>query len=478
MSRILIDGEWSSAATGAVLPAIDPSTGEAFAEIADGDAADVDRAVRAARHAFEEGAWGRLTATERGRLLHRLGETILDHADELAKLEGLDTGKPATQAKADIAASARYFEFYGAAADKRHGETIPYLDGYFVAVVKEPFGVTGHILPWNYPAQMFGRTLAPSLAAGNATVLKPAEEACASILRLAGLAMEAGFPPGAINVVTGRGEVAGAALAAHPGVDFVSFTGSPEVGRLVQEAAAKHHAGCVLELGGKCPQIVFHDADMDLALPTIRRAIVQNAGQTCSAGSRVLVARSIYDSFVERLADTFATLEVGTSAMDRDCGPVISAAQRDRVLGFIERARADGITPLAEGRLAEGLPAGGYYIKPVLYGPVPRANDLAREEVFGPVLAALPFEDEADAIRLANGTDYGLVAGVWTLDGARQMRVAKRLRAGQVFINSYGAGAGIELPFGGMKKSGHGREKGFAAMDEYCATKTIVMRHG
>jgi aldehyde dehydrogenase (NAD+) len=478
MSGILVDGRWSPAASGATLPAIDPSTGEAFGEIADGDAGDVDRAVRAARAAFEEGAWGRLTAIERGRLLHRLGERILDHADELARLEGLDTGKPASQAKADIAASARYFEFYGAAADKQHGETIPYLDGYFVAVVKEPLGVTGHILPWNYPAQMFGRTLAPSLAAGNATVLKPAEEACASILCLAELAMEAGFPPGAINVVTGRGEVAGAALASHPGVDFVSFTGSPEVGQLVQKAAAGHYAGCVLELGGKCPQIVFADADMDQAVPTIRRAIVQNAGQTCSAGSRVLVAKAVYDSFVERLAEAFATLRVGTSAMDLDCGPVISAVQRDRVLGFVERARAEGITPLAEGRLADGLPSGGYFVKPILYGPVPRANDLAREEVFGPVLAALPFEDEADAIRLANGTDYGLVAGIWTADGARQMRVARRLKAGQVFINSYGAGAGIELPFGGVKKSGHGREKGFAAMDEYCTTKTIVMRHG
>ena len=478
MRGIFVDGAWSPSATGAVLPTIDPSTGEPFGEMADGDETDVDRAVRAARRAFEDEHWGRLTATERGRLLSKLGMVILDHAEELAQLEARDTGKPLTQARADIAASARYFEFYGAAADKAHGETIPYLDGYFVAVIKEPLGVTGHILPWNYPAQMFGRTLAPSLAAGNATVLKPAEEACASILRLTELATEAGFPPGAINVVTGRGEIAGAALAAHPGVDFVSFTGSPEVGKLVQKAAAEHYAGCVLELGGKCPQIVFADADLDSALVTIRKAIVQNAGQTCSAGSRVLVAREIYDPFVERLADAFSTLKVGSSSMDLDCGPVISAAQLKRVNGFIERARSDGITTLAEGQFAPGLPAGGYYAKPMLFGPVPRANDLAREEVFGPVLSALPFEDEADAIRLANGTDYGLVAGVWTLDGARQMRVAKRLQSGQVFVNAYGAGAGIELPFGGVKKSGHGREKGFVAMDEYCTTKTIILRHG
>lgn len=477
MSQLFINGDWSPAASGAVLPVIDPSVGEAFGEMADGDATDIDRAVVAARSAFENGPWGRMTATERGRLLARLGVVILDHIDELTSLESRDTGKPLNQARTDVAAAARYFEFYGAAADKIHGETVPYLEGYFVAVVKEPYGVTGHILPWNYPAQMFGRTLAPSLAAGNATVLKPAEEACASILRFAELADEAGIPAGVINVVTGRGESAGAALAAHPGVDFISFTGSPEVGQLVQKAAADHYAGCVLELGGKCPQIVFADADLDAALPTIRRAIVQNAGQTCSAGSRVLVAKEIYEDFIPRLAESFATLRVGAASMDLDCGPVISAAQRRRVLGFLERAKAAGITPLAEGQLSPGLPSGGYYVKPTLFGPVPRANDLAREEVFGPVLAALPFEDEADAIRLANGTDYGLVAGVWTSDGARQFRVSKKLRCGQVFINGYGAGAGIELPFGGVKKSGHGREKGLSAIADYSTTKTVILRH-
>ena len=477
MSQLFINGDWSPSASGAVLPVIDPSLGEAFGEMADGNASDVDRAVLAARKAFDDGPWGRMTATERGRLLSRLGVFILDRIDELTALESRDTGKPLNQARADVAAAARYFEFYGAAADKVHGETLPYLDGYFVAVVKDPYGVTGHILPWNYPAQMFGRTLAPSLAAGNATVLKPAEEACASILRFAELASEAGIPAGVINVVTGRGEIAGAALAAHPGVDFVSFTGSPEVGQLVQKAAADHYAGCVLELGGKCPQIVFGDADLDAALPVIRKAIVQNAGQTCSAGSRVLVAREIYEDFIPRLAEAFATLRVGAASMDLDCGPVISAAQRHRVLGFLERAKAQGVTPLAEGQLAGDLPSGGYYVKPTLFGPVPRANDLAREEVFGPVLAALPFDDEADAIRLANGTDYGLVAGVWTSDGARQFRVAKKLHCGQVFINGYGAGAGIELPFGGVKKSGHGREKGLSAIADYSTTKTIIVRH-
>lgn len=477
MAQHFIGGKWVAASSGATLPAINPSTGETYDEIADGTADDVDAAVRAARSAFE-GEWGRLTPLERGRLMLRYAQVIADHAQELARIEAEDTGKPWSVALADTGAAARYFEFYGAAADKVHGETVPFLQGYFVAVIHEPYGVTGHILPWNYPLQMYGRTLAPSLAMGNATVLKPAEEASASALRLAALSVEAGFPPGAINVVTGRGTVAGAALAMHPGIDFLSFTGSPEVGQLVQKAAADHYADCVLELGGKSPQVVFADADFDAALPVIQKAIIQNSGQTCSAGSRLLVERSVYDEFVGALATRFAKVKVGTPEMDLDCGPIISAKQQRRVQGFIDRARADGIPLLAEGQLAEGAPAQGFFVKPALFGAVPRGNALARDEVFGPVLAVLPFDGEDDAVKLANATEYGLVAGVWTRDGGRQMRMAKRIRSGQVFINSYGAGAGIELPFGGTGKSGHGREKGFAALHEFGTQKTIVVNHG
>ena len=474
----LIGGKWQPASDGRTLDMISPSDGHAFATIARGTGDDVDAAVAAARRAFEEGAWGRMAAVERGRLMAKLGEAILMHHEELAQLEARDCGKPMKQARADITAAARYFEFYGGAADKFHGETIPFLDGYMVTVLREPKGVTGHIIPWNYPAQMFGRSLAPALAMGNAVVMKPAEEACVVPLRLAQLAQDVGFPEGAINVVTGIGEEAGAALASHPGIDFLSFTGSPEVGTLVQKAAAENHIGCVLELGGKSPQILFEDADIEAAAPVVVSAIVQNGGQTCSAGSRVLVQKSAYESFVAKIAARFAQLRVGSHAMDLDCGPLISANQKKRVQGFIEQARKDGVPVLAQAQVAEGAPAGGFYVAPILFGPVPRANQLACEEVFGPVLSIIPFEDEADAVKLSNSTDYGLVAGIWTRDGGRQMRVARKMRCGQVFVNGYGAGGGIELPFGGVKKSGHGREKGMEALREFSQAKTIVFKHG
>jgi len=473
----LIDGTWQAAVDGRELDMICPSDGKPFARIARGGAADIDAAVKAARAAFEEGAWGRLAAVDRSRLLMKLGQKILGHHEELAQLEAQDTGKPMKQARADMTATARYFEFYGAAADKLHGEVIPFLEGYMVTVLREAKGVTGHIIPWNYPAQMFGRSAAPALAMGNATVLKPAEEACVTPLRIAQLAMEVGFPAGAINIVTGLGEEAGAALANHPGIDFLSFTGSPEVGTLIQIAAARNHIGCVLELGGKSPQIVFADADLDAVTPIAVAAIVQNGGQTCSAGSRLLVQKSIYDALMERVTARFRTLRVGTHAMDLDCGALISANQQARVLNFANAARKDGITVLAEGQIADGVPATGFFVPPPLFGPVPRHHTLACDEVFGPVLSAIPFDDEADAIKLANATDYGLVAGIWTRDGARQMRVAKKMRCGQVFVNGYGAGGGIELPFGGVKKSGHGREKGLEALREFSHVKTVVYKH-
>ncbi|MCU0905938.1 MAG: aldehyde dehydrogenase family protein [Rhodobacteraceae bacterium] len=472
----LVGGTWRAARSGRVMDVISPIDGQVFASIADSDADDVDAAVMAARAAFDTGAWGKMTALERGRLLLRLSARIAEEAESLARLETRDTGKPLAQARADMVVAARYFEFYGGAADKVHGEVIPFLAGYNVEVQREPHGVTGHIIPWNYPAQMFGRSVAPALAMGNAIVIKPAEDACLSVLRIAALAQEVGFPPGAVNVVTGRGAVAGAALTAHPSVDFLSFTGSPEVGVMVQTAAARNFVGCTLELGGKSPQLVFEDADLDAAMPFLVNAIIQNAGQTCAAGARVLVQRGIYDKVADELARRFRAIVAGDPrAEGAVLGPVISPRQKARVEGYIASADAP---VLARGTVDPDAPRDGCYVAPVVFGPCDPQARIAQEEVFGPVLCLIPFADEAEAIAIANGTDYGLVASIWTRDGGRQQRVARKLRCGQVFVNGFGAGGGVELPFGGIRKSGHGREKGFAALHEFSHIKTVVTNHG
>jgi aldehyde dehydrogenase (NAD+) len=359
-----------------------------------------------------------------------------------------------------------------------HGETLPYQAGYTVMTLREPYGVTGHIIPWNYPVQIFGRSVAAALAMGNACVVKPAEDASLTAIMIGQLAMTVGFPPGALNIVPGYGEEAGAALTAHPGVDHISFTGSPDVGTLVQQAAARNHRAVTLELGGKSAQLIFEDADLAEALPVVVNAIIQNAGQTCSAGSRVLVQDSIYDRFVAALADRFTSLTVGSSKQDLDVGPVINQTQQDRIEGYIELARVDGLRILAQGKLSPDAPSGGFYVLPTLIGEVPPDHTLAQQEVFGPVLSVLRFTGEADAVRIANGTPFGLVAGAWTRDGARQLRLARALEAGQVFINNYGAGGGVELPFGGVKHSGHGREKGFEALFHFSTIKTVAIKHG
>jgi aldehyde dehydrogenase (NAD+) len=476
-----IGNRWVVAASGQTLDVIDPSDGRPFAKIARGNSADVDAAVRAAQRAFGEfgdGAWGRLSAAERGRLLARLAARVAECGEELARLESRTTGKPLRQGRADAAALARYFEYYGGAADKLHGATIPYQPGMTVLTIREPHGVTGHIIPWNYPLQIFGRSVGAALAAGNACVVKPAEDACLSLLRVAELAAEVGLPDGALNIVTGLGAEAGAALAAHPGIDHLSFTGSPATGTRVAQAAAQHHCPVTLELGGKSPQIVFADADLDAAVAVIVNAIVQNAGQTCSAGSRLLGERPIYEELLARVGDAMSRLRVGPALADLDVGPLIRHSQLQRVQQYLSQARADGIALAAQGRIVDDAPPAGFYQAPALLRDVPASHRIAQEEIFGPVLAAMPFDTEAEALAIANGTPYGLVAGVWTRDGARQLRLARKLACGQVFVNNYGAGGGIELPFGGVKSSGYGREKGFEALAAFTRLKTVAIRHG
>ncbi len=474
----LINGKPADALSGERIDVASPSDGKVFASIPASGEADVDRAVVSAHRAFEEGPWGRMPAVERGRCLTRLFQLIEKNGEELAALESRDTGKPVRQGKADVTATMRYYEFYGGAGDKIHGDTIPFLPGYTALTLREPHGVVAGIIPWNYPMQILARVAGAALAMGNTLVVKPAEDASLTTIRIAELALEAGVPEGVFNVVTGYGRTAGAALSAHPLVDYVTFTGSTATGTAIQQAAAVNNRGVTMELGGKSAQIVFADADVEAALPVLINAIIQNGGQTCSAGSRVLVERPVYERVAAGLAERFSKLVAAPHDLDRDLGSLINPRQRDRVAGMVRAAEEAGIPLLARGSVDASAPDGGWYFAPALFGTVDPDAVIAREEVFGPVLTLFPFIDEEDGIRLANGTDYGLVAGVWTKDGARQHRVAKRVRAGQVFVNGYGAGGGIELPFGGFKKSGHGREKGFEALYDMSATKTIVFNHG
>ncbi|PVA05753.1 aldehyde dehydrogenase family protein [Thalassorhabdomicrobium marinisediminis] len=467
----LIGGAWVAATD--TLEVTDPSTAAPLTRIGRGTPEDIDAAVGAA-HGARDGAWGAMTALERGRILTRIGAAVLAQVDALAELESRDVGKPLSQARADAAALARYLEFYGGAADKITGETLPYLDGYTVYTLREPHGVTGHIVPWNYPMQIIGRSVGAALAMGNACVLKPAEDACLTALAFAQIATDAGLPPGALNVVTGLGAEAGAALAAHLGIQHVSFTGSVRTGQAIQAAAAQNVVPVTLELGGKSPQLVFNDANLDRALPFLVNAGIQNAGQTCSASSRILIQRGVYESVRDRMAEAYRALRVGPALEDLALGPLISKRQKKIVEGFI--AKGADLTLVAQGEIATD--AAGHYVAPRLFADVPPDHPLAQDEIFGPVQVLIPFEDEAEALRIANGTDYGLVASVWTDSGARQMRLAKALKSGQVFINNYGAGGGVELPFGGVGKSGHGREKGFEALYGFSALKTVAAYHG
>jgi aldehyde dehydrogenase (NAD+) len=472
-SLLEIGGVSRAAAADEYFETLDPATTCVLGEVAQAEQGDVDDAVAAAREGL--GGWSNIKPAERGRILLAISGAISANRETLAELETLDTGKPITQGRADVDAAARYFEFYAGLADKILGTTIPLGAGFLDYTVREPLGVSAQIVPWNYPLQIGSRGIAAALAAGNTVVLKPASEAPLTLGRLARLALVAGLPPGVLNVVTGPGAQVGGALAAHADVNQITFTGSVEVGTQVMEAAARTVVPVVMELGGKSPNLVFADADLDRALPVVLRAILQNAGQTCSAGSRLLVHRPVADEVLTRLAQLMSKVRVGPGIDDPELGPLISHRQLEHVGDMVNQAAREGVEVIVGGTVApESETYGGFFYSPTLLLAGHDAT-IAHDEVFGPVLTATIFDDDEEAVALANGTEYGLVSGVWTRDVQRAHVVANAIAAGQVFVNGYGAGGGVELPFGGYRKSGFGREKGIEGLASYLQTKNVCI---
>lgn len=472
-----IDGKFVDGSAGRI-GVDDPATGEIFAEQALADASDVDRAVQAARRCHESGAFADLRPVERGRMVRRMGEYLLANREEIANLLTLESGKPLWEAHAEVDGAARYFEYYGNQAETVEGRSIPLGASYFDFTVYEPYGVSAHIIPWNYPLEMTARSLAAALATGNACVVKTPELDPLTNSFIAKAALEAGLPDGTVNILCGIGAEAGAALSEHPDVDQIVFTGSVQTGKAIATAAAANVVPCVLELGGKSAAVVYADADIDALVDNVRWGIFFNAGQVCSAMSRVVVHESIHDEVVDGIVSLAERLSVGPGSeraeFGDNMGPMISAKQRDRAAAMCEAANREGAKAATGGK---PLDRPGYFMQPTVFTNVSPDTAIARDEIFGPVLAVIPFEDDGDAISIANGTDYGLVGGVFTRDIDRATRVARKMRAGSIFVNEWYAG-GVETPFGGYGNSGYGREKGREALWNYVQTKNVAIKLG
>jgi phenylacetaldehyde dehydrogenase len=480
---LLIDGKWQDAASGKTFPTLNPATGEPLAEVAAGDAADVDRAVSAARRAFESGPWPRMTPAERQKLMWRLSDLMEAATEELAQLETLDNGKPLSVARAaDLPLCIENIRYYAGWATKIEGETIPvsvpYMPGakFFNYTLREPVGVVAQIIPWNFPLLMAIWKLGPALAAGNCVVLKPAEQTPLSALRLGELIQEAGFPPGVVNIVTGYGETAGAALAAHPDVDKVAFTGSTEVGKMIVQASAGNLKRVSLELGGKSPNVVFRDADLDAAAEGAAMGIFFNHGQCCAAGSRLFVEQPAYDQVVEKLVELCGKIKVGPGwEAETQMGPLVSEDQLNRVTGYLETGRREGASVAAGGGRPNGGLDKGYFVQPTVFTDVRSDMRIVQEEIFGPVVAVTPFTNVEEVVQAGNDTSYGLAAGIWTRDLAKAHQAAAALKAGTVWINCYNT-FDAASPFGGYKQSGYGREMGHHALDLYTQIKSVWVR--
>ncbi|MEN1968696.1 aldehyde dehydrogenase family protein [Lentibacillus sp. N15] len=476
--KMYINGNWIHSKNGEHIDVKNPSNGKVIASIPRGTKEDVDEAVNAASSAFQSEAWRKLKPYERGDLLFDIAAKMKAKRDELAELESMDVGKPISQAYADVDAAIRYFRFYGGAADKVMGDTIPIEDGLLNYVVREPVGVTAHIVPWNYPLQIISRSVAAAIAMGNTVVVKSAEDTPMTAMRLTTFFDELDLPAGVFNHVTGYGHEAGAALSGQPSINHVTFTGSVETGIAVGQAAMANVVPSTLELGGKSPNIVFADCDMEKTVEGVVRSIIQNSGQTCSAGSRLLVEESFKEEFLAKVAERFEHLTLGPGLDDKDLGPILNERQYNHVMELMELAKNEASIVTGGNAVNIDGYAGGFYVQPTIIDNVGRDSRLAQEEIFGPVLTVFTFSDVAEALDLANGTDYGLVTGIWTQDISRAHYLATRIDAGQVFINNYGAGGGVQMPFGGYKKSGFGREKGWIALYNYTQIKNVAVSYG